>query len=129
MTPLTKERTKELELTTVSYMMVLSYSRKNPDPIFVHEFHNWSDDCNGQVGDIFYKGLFEKVQYLSDKLSMKQTYYVNLGDRNAVWGIKYKENEYVLYFSNRGFSLQTDEGTPPDELLGFIKELIKIWKK
>lgn len=126
MTPISKERTKFLEENSFPYIMILAEADVIGLEISAaHNMYNWN---NGDR-EIFNKGLYEKVRYISNKLNMKQTYYRTYFARNAVWGIEHRGNEYVLYFSNEGLGLQTAKDTSCNDLMEFIYVLTKAWSK
>jgi len=131
-TPLEKSRAKELETITTSYLNVLSHDDLlGVDPMLVHQFHNWADDSTTERANpdgIFFKGLYEKARYISDKLGMKTSFWVTYYVKHAVWGFEYNGNEYLLYFSNEGLSLQMLDTTSGYEVLACISEIIKRWK-
>lgn len=131
-TPISKKRIKVLEETSTHYLNTIGQYNMYDDPSIVHNFHNWSNDAlDGSAGpdDIFHKGLYEKVKYISSKLGMEQAYYVNYsGLRNAVWGFEYEGNEYILYFSNEGLSLQSEEHATGDDVIETLRETTKKWR-
>jgi len=128
-TPISKARIKKLEVISTSYLNTISRDNKYDDPMIIHNFHNWSDDAPSERANlkgIFYKGLYEKVRYISNK---RQAYYVNYsGLRNAVWGFKWNGNEYLVYYSNEGLTLQMLYDVSGDEVLAVIGEIIKKWR-
>jgi len=124
-TPIDKKRVKELEELTTPYSMVFyKYFMKDEEHLAMHEFHDW---FNGD-DDLMYSSLYKKVDYISKKLGMKQTYYVNYECRTAVWGFVWGDAECLMCYSERGLSLQVMHQMRPDKVITMIKEIIECWR-
>jgi len=125
-TPIDKKRVKELEIITTSYINVfMKYFMTDEDRLAVHEFHDWYNDDV----ELMHSSLYKKVDYISGKLGMKQSYYVNYEYRNAVWGFVWGDAECLLYYSEKGLSLQVMSQMRPDKVVTMIKEIINCWRK
>jgi len=93
-TPIDKKRVKELEIITVPYIMTFTkYFMTDDDRLAIHDIHNWYNDDI----DLMHSSLYKKVDYISKKLGIKQSYYVNHEHRNAVWGFVWGDAECLLY--------------------------------
>ena len=132
-TPISKDRTKELEEITSPYIMKLSQCSTimerllGSDPYngsYILKIHSW----HSKDASLTRKGLYEKVKIISSKLGMKQTYYVQHTMRNAVWGIEYKGNEFLLYYSTEGLAFQITNEMSCGELLEIIDVLVEKWQ-
>ena len=127
--PIEKKRAKELEQTTTPFINVMGHGETTQAAMkSLHDFHHWLNDRDRLDDAIFFKGLYEKGRYISDKLGMKQTFWVTYYVKHDVWAFECKSNEYLLYFSNEGLTLQVSTPRTDKEVLAVIEELIEKWK-
>lgn len=133
-TQITKKRVKELEVTTTPYMNRFYNSPEDCEEMTdehkdrlrhnSHEFHNWYNEDF----DLMYSSLYKCVDYISRKIGFKQNYYVSYWQRNAVWGFMWEDHECILYYSNRGLSLQVPKNMKQLKVIELLGEIINCWR-
>jgi hypothetical protein len=121
---LSKERTRELEVTTTPWVMRLSQCSRSVDSDRILRLHDWNRYSNVDI----YSSLYKKVDAISEKLGLGQTFYVNYsGVRNAVWGLDYNGDEFLLYYSSKGMALQVASNISCKGLLHIVDVIAECW--
>lgn len=118
-TKLTKAETKEAELSTtpiVNFLYKVAEDLKKKINFEVMSLHRWVY----QLGD---KTNAERKAYLISKLG-KPNYHENYEYREAVWGLRYKNQlDVIVYYSLKGFSVQVESEADPALAVSAIKEI------
>ena len=108
MEQLSKEETKQLEETSVPVMNVIARIGKDDPNIFNRwlAILGWTHMGEFADGSILSKPLHVRVAAMSELLGFRPNYHVNYWERNACWGLEHEGIKFVLYISNKGFSVQ-----------------------
>lgn len=118
-----KERTKELEINTTP-VVNLFWGAGTDEQLHKKYFDIVTFIYNH--GFTTLDSVYVRVNKISELLGFKQNYYVNYEYRSAVWGLKWKGQEFVIYYSNKGFSVQCKRRMPVKEFINELHNLLVI---
>jgi len=122
LTPLSKKRTEELETTTIPIETLTGYQKPYLDHLFRIQswYHVHGLTTNHPQTDFF--------ATLSALLQHKPQYYKRYEYKNAVWGFEWEREEFILYKSKKGTSIQIPKTFRTDKLEPFLQALSDLLK-
>lgn len=119
---LSKERTKELEELTIPIENLTGYQK--PYMSYLFRIQQWYRE-NGLSTENTQRDM---VSLLSHLLGYKPLYHKTYEYRNAVWGFEWDGEEFVLYKSKRGTSIQVHPKFRKDKLEPFLNDFMHLVK-
>jgi hypothetical protein len=117
---LSKKETENLESSTVPIECITDYGKSHMKYYFKIQF--WYNIYNIKIS-VPQKKIVEKLSYL---LGYKPLYSRNYYYRTSVWGFEWKNEHFVLYFSERGLQIQVKNDFQKDKLEDFLSEFSTI---
>ena len=122
MKQLSKTDTKALELNSTPVIMLLSQcgTSYNAQPWF--DVLGWTHTGR----NITNQPLKVRVATMAWLLGFERNYHVNYNERNAVWGLEWRDVRFIVYISNAGLALQLEDKSTPAEAVQIVDELHKI---
>ncbi|AEO93567.1 gp308 [Bacillus phage G] len=124
---LSKERTRELEHTTEPIENFTMYNERFKSQYFHKQYfriNSWFR-VNGLTTNNTQGKFNEK---LSELLGYKPLYYQQYEYKTAVWGFEWKSEEFIMYRSERGLSIQIGKKFNKTKLEDFFDELTTLLK-
>lgn len=119
-------KTRELEEVTTPIEIVIGYPNDLIHPML--GVTGWYRTHGLTTKDSIYKHN-EKI---AECLGFKPNYYVSYEYRNAVWGLRLGEMEFIVYNSKRGFHIQVKHKTSKQDaqaILSCLKDKLVLTKE
>lgn len=115
---LSKKETEELEKNTIRIENVVMYQRPYNDYLLKIQLWYWA---NGLTAALPQKQINAK---LIELIGYEPNYFKQYEYRNAVWGLEWESEKFLIYKSKGGTEIQISPDFPKIKLEKFLKSLM-----